>query len=122
MSHAQILFNAIKGLVSNRCYPDVYPQAPNVIEWPAIRYTQIGGTVFNSNCNPSSETDATQFQIDIGAKTASQRETLMTQVRDALDNLNPPVELTTSFITGYDTESKVFTALVRIEFAESSAK
>lgn len=44
MTIESTIFDTLKGLVSNRCYPD---QAPEVVGKPYIVYQQVGGQAVN---------------------------------------------------------------------------
>jgi hypothetical protein len=121
MSHEQLIFDALKGLVSNRVYPDTFPQPPAVPVWPSIRYTLIGGVIFEDSCGSGiEETDNSEFQIDIVAATATQRATLRDQVRTALNGLSVPASLNLAPLHEYDAETKTYRAILRVTVHGSS--
>lgn len=121
MSHESIIFDALKGLVSNRVYPDTFPQPPATPVWPAIRYSMIGGQVFEDVCGTGfAETDSPEFQIDIVAATATARATIRDQVRTAMMGLSVPATLTLPPIHEYDAETKTYRAIMRYTLHGSS--
>jgi hypothetical protein len=121
MSHETIIFSALKGFVSNRCYPDTFPQEPAIPVWPAIRYTQIGGTIDEDVCGSgTAETDNSEFQIDIVAATATARATLRDQVRTAMLGLSIPNALTLAPIHEFDAETKTYRCIMRFVIYGSS--
>jgi hypothetical protein len=121
MSHEILIFNALKSLVSNRVYPDTFPQEPSLPVWPSIRYAQIGGQIFDDACGSGlSDTDSTEFQIDIVAITATQRATLRDQVRTALNGLSVPASLNLAPLHEYDAETKTYRAILRVTVHGSS--
>lgn len=75
------IFNALKGLVSNRVYPDV---APEGAARPYITYQQVGGGAVNfvDPTIPSKRNG--RFQINVWANTRAAASTLARQVEDAL--------------------------------------
>lgn len=114
MGHEQLIFDALKGLVSNRCYPDTMPQPPATPVWPAIRFTQVGGQIDLDVCGSGdSETDSAEFQIDIVAATATARTALREQVRSAMKTLSVANALNQSPIHVYDQETKTYRAIMR---------
>lgn len=100
------VFNALRGLVSNRCYPDRFPQASSPL-WPAIRVTMAGGTTWQDlDGDGGADNDDLRVQVDWVAETADARTSLGTSIRTALEAINlvmdgPPQEL-------YDAETKTF--------------
>jgi hypothetical protein len=75
------VFNALKGLVSNRCYPLLMPQNPS---YPSIIYTRISSTPENT-LNGGATIDLVRFQIDSYAETYSAARTLAASVRTAME-------------------------------------
>lgn len=75
------IFNALKGLVSNRCYPLLMPENPS---YPSIIYTRISSTPENT-LNGGATIDLVRFQIDSYAETYSAARTLATSVRTAME-------------------------------------
>lgn len=75
------LFNAIKGLVSNRAYPDV---APVGTAKPYLVFTQAGGVsvTFLENAVPDKKNG--RFQIGVWATTRAQAASIALQVESAI--------------------------------------
>lgn len=77
----QDLFNALKGLVSNRVYPLVMPQSPT---YPAIVYNRIAVNAQNV-LEGGSTIDQVRFQVDTYATTYAGAKTIAAQVRVAVE-------------------------------------
>lgn len=75
------LFNAIKGLVSNRVYPDV---APLGAVKPYLTYQQVGGDAVNFVDPTAPSKKNGRFQINVWGTTRSAVATLARQVEDTL--------------------------------------
>lgn len=75
------IFDAIKGLVSNRCYPDV---APSGVVTPYIVYQQVGGEseIYLENVLPSKKNG--RFQIAVWSTTRAQASLVGRQVEAAM--------------------------------------
>ena len=78
----QQIFDALKGLVSNRVYPLVMPQNPTL---PAIVYTIISTNAQNTLCTPPSTIDQVLVQVDAYAETYLESKQLMNSARGALE-------------------------------------
>ena len=81
MSVESEIFDALKGLVANRVYPDV---APEVVTKPYIVYQQVGGSAVNfvDPTVPSKKNG--RFQISVWGETRGSVSTLARQVENAL--------------------------------------
>lgn len=81
MSVESDLFNTIKGLVSNRAYPDV---APAGVARPYIVYQQIGGEspLFLERASPSKKNG--RFQIAVWADTRASASLVSLQIEAAM--------------------------------------
>jgi hypothetical protein len=81
MSVEADIFTALKGLVANRVYPDV---APDAVLRPFIVYQQVGGTAVNfvEPAVPGKKNG--RFQVSVWADTRSAAATLARQVEDTL--------------------------------------
>jgi len=77
----QQIFDALKGLVSNRCYPIMMPEKPT---FPAIVYSRIANVPYNTIVSAST-LDQVRVQIDIYANTYSAAKTLSASVRTAME-------------------------------------
>ena len=71
------IFNALKGLVANRCYPDF---APLSTVRPYITYVQIGGEALSYTDNTLPDGKHGRFQINVWGDTRSSVSALMLQV------------------------------------------
>lgn len=125
-----LIFTALRGLVSDRCYPNEFPQelinAPgtqvgnSTLTWPSIRYQQVGG--FNTpdiKGTDTESTDDTTIQVDVVARTYGAMRSLCTQVIAALQNTDPPA--TRDFFgEEYDEETKTHRGILRFTFYGSS--
>jgi hypothetical protein len=75
------IFNALKGLVTNRVYPDV---APSGAAKPYITYQQVGGVPVNFLESAVVGKRNGRFQFNVWADTRLAAATLSRQVEDAL--------------------------------------
>lgn len=81
MSLESNLYDALKGLVSNRVYPDLAPYGAAL---PHITYQQIGGRPINFlECGVPGKRNA-RVQVNVWATTRMAAATLSRQVEDAL--------------------------------------
>jgi hypothetical protein len=76
------IFDTLKTLVSNRCYPLQMPQNPT---FPAIVYTRIANTPINV-LEGRPTIDQVRVQIDCYAKTYTAAKTLYSSVRSAMES------------------------------------
>lgn len=106
------LYLLLGPLVGFRVYPDTFVQNDGALPiWPAIRYTQVAGTVTPDVCGDGEiEEEDPQIQLDVVAKTADERETLLAGVRTAMKTFDPPAILQGSPFKTYDSETKTFRA------------
>lgn len=74
------IFNALKGLVTNRVYPD---DAPMGVALPFIVYQQVGGQAINYLAGVPDKRNG-RFQFDVWAATRKDAAALIRQVEDAL--------------------------------------
>lgn len=102
-----VIYTALRGLVGGRVYPDTFPQD---YAWPAIRYGIVSAvpstTVYGS---AGDETTEFRVQIDVVARTDTQRDALRRAVQDAMRDVHPP---TTALLwqNRYDNETRAFLA------------
>ena len=75
------IFTAIKGLVSNRCFPDF---APLSTARPYITYVQIGGEAISYLDNTVPDGKIGRFQINVWGDTRASVSALMLQVEAAM--------------------------------------
>lgn len=81
MSLETALFDALKGLVSNRVYPDV---APEGAARPYITYQQVGGAGVNFLDPTVPSKKNARIQVNVWADTRMAAGDLSRQVEDAL--------------------------------------
>lgn len=82
MSTESLLFNALKGLVANRVYPDVGPEGVAV---PYITWQQVGGQPVNFLDTATLPSRANgRYQINTWAATRAEASTLAKQVENAV--------------------------------------
>ena len=82
MSTESLLFNAIKGLVANRVYPDIGPAG---VIAPYITWQQVGGTPVNFLDTATLPSKANgRFQINTWATTRAEAAALAKQVENAV--------------------------------------
>ena len=75
------IFNTLKGLVGNRCFPDV---APITTAKPYITYTQIGGEAISYVDDTLPDHKHGRFQINVWADTRASASSVMLQVEAAM--------------------------------------
>lgn len=81
MSVESQIFDALKGLFSNRVYPDVGPES---VARPYATYQQVGGAAVNFVDPTVPSKKSGRWQINVWADTRSQAAALSRQVEDAL--------------------------------------
>lgn len=81
MSIESLLFSALKGLVGNRCYPDV---APDKTQRPYITYQQVGGQAINFVDGSDPGKRNARMQVNVWADSRAQASALAQQVESAL--------------------------------------
>lgn len=77
----ETIFNTLKTLVSNRCYPMVMPQNPTL---PAIVYTRVASSPQNV-LEGGSTIDQIRVQVDSYATTYSAAKSLAVSIRSAME-------------------------------------
>ena len=81
MTVESMLFDALKGLVSNRVFPDI---APDLTPRPYITYQQVGGVAVNFLDPTIPSKSNGRIQVNVWADTRAQAAALAKQVEDAL--------------------------------------
>lgn len=81
MSLESEIFDALKGFVANRVYPDV---APELATRPYITYQAVGGAGLNFVDPTVPSKKNARMQINVWADTRGAASTLARQVEDAL--------------------------------------
>lgn len=106
MSVESDLNTALKSLVSNRMYPNTFPQAPAVPTWPAIRYSRISAIPSLDICGDGGDDQAdVRMQLDLVASSFGEVQTLRTSVMNALVTFDPPA-IWDGESNEYDSETK----------------
>lgn len=81
MSIESQIFDALKGLVANRCYPDI---APELTARPYLTFQQVGGSAANFVDVTVPTKKNSRFQVNVWADTRAAAAALAIQVEDAL--------------------------------------
>lgn len=118
-----VIFTALKGLVSNRCYPSTFPQTPEgqlATRLPAIRYNVIAVDPVRDVCGTDDvSTDDTHVQIDAIAASHPEVLTLRDQIVAALANTDPPCAREGGFVT-FDEATRTHRVELDYVFSPSS--
>lgn len=80
------LYDALKGLVANRVYPDV---APDLTVRPYIVFQQVGGSAINFLDSTVPSKKNMRMQVSVWADTRTAAAGLSRQVEDALRAVAP---------------------------------
>lgn len=105
MSIEATIYAALRGLVSDRCYPDV---APDVVARPYVTYQQVGGDAINYTDQAQPGIENGRFQINVWGDSRSQVSTLARQIEAALRaNLSLQTTVVGARIAAYDPETKL---------------
>lgn len=101
------IFTALRGLVGSRVYPDTFPQD---YAWPAIRYSIVSAVPTTTVCG-SGDDETTDFriQIDVVAKTDTQRDELRRAIQAAMRDVQPPAT-DAGWQNLYDSETRAYRA------------
>lgn len=109
MSIESDLYQALRGLVSDRVYPLAFPQLTTPV-WPAIRYSFISVDPGTDICGDGGNaTSDTRVQIDIVAKTFEAMRSIRLQVLTAMESFDPPAIWQGEF-DDFDAETKTYRA------------
>ena len=109
MSMESDLNNLLKGLVSNRIYPDV---APLAVAHPYITWQGVGGQSIRFLDNTAGDKRNTRLQINVWATTRSGANSLIRQIEDVL--CAATVFVATPLgepVNDYDGETKTYGAM-----------
>lgn len=110
MIQSEALHTLLASLVAGRCFPVMFPQRP-LPDWPAIRYTPIGGTVYPDACGGGDGSlDDPTVQIDSVATTYLAARNLALQVRAAMETFSPPAVPNGAVRFDFDPETKTHRA------------
>lgn len=120
MSIEAQIFSSLKSLVSNRCYPNTFPQSPTKPTWPAIRYVRVA-TNINQDliADEDDETSDIIIQIDVVGQTYASVQLLREQVIEAMKMLDPKGVWQNQFDT-FDAETKTHRCILTFAFYQSS--
>jgi len=118
-----LIYQELRALVSDRVYPNRFPQGNALPVWPAIRYTIVFSDPAASICgtDPDVAADDTRVQIDIVAETYSGMRTLKANVITALDATDPPSKREPGGFETFDEETRTHRAVLDYTFHPSSA-
>lgn len=120
MSYESDLTTLLKPLVGNRVSPVVFPQAPAVPTWPAIRYTFISTVPVTDQCGDGDDDTAeVRVQLDVVAATFYQVRALRLLVMAAMRTFTPPAILENTTST-YDAETKTHREIMEYTFHGST--
>lgn len=118
MTAQQLIYAALKDLVSGRCYQDTFLQPDGTLpSWPSIRFSVVGGDAHTDLSGNDESQETPVIQIDVVGKTTAARQTLVSNVRLALADVSPVVTIESTPALGYDTETKTYTATLTCRVA-----
>jgi hypothetical protein len=105
MSLESLIFDALKGLVSNRVYPDLAPEGEPP---PYIVYQQVGGNPTNFTEGTSPALKNGRVQVAVWSTTRVQASTLMDQAAAAL-RATTALNTTVLYekVSDYDSDTKL---------------
>lgn len=105
MSLEALIFDALKGIVDNRVYPDV---APEKVGRPYIVYQEVGGVAVNYTEAAVPDKQNARVQISVWAETKLTASDIGKQAEDALRLfLSLQTRVLTARRSRYDTETKL---------------
>lgn len=123
MIYDALILAALNPLVSDRVWAVSFPQQP-LPEWPAIRFTPVGGAISADVCNGgSADTDDILVQVDYVATTYEEAGALSVQGRAALQAISQAglnVAASSAEIHDYDAETKTYRVIQDFLFSGSS--
>lgn len=115
------IVDALKPLVSNRVYPNEFPQGNPLPIWPAIRYTVFPGNPFPTLCGTSDEDgDDVTVYIDVVATNYPEMRALKARVIAALESTDPPCARQPGGQESPDGETKTQRVTIVYLFQQSS--
>ncbi|MET3915152.1 hypothetical protein ABID97_001934 [Variovorax sp. OAS795] len=107
MSLEQKVYDALKGLVSNRVYASTFPQLPAVPITPAILFTFISDETIDDICgDDTAQTANTRVQVDIYSTDFDSTRSLRIQALTAMAAVTPPTRCVGGFST-YEPDLKL---------------
>lgn len=108
MSIESDLYQALRGLVSDRVYPLTFPQGLTLPVWPAIRYAFVSADAATDLCGDNGDVTAdVRVQVDAVALTFKDMRALRLQVLSAMEDFDPPAIWSGDF-EEFDAETKTF--------------
>lgn len=115
-------FAKVKGLVSDRCYPNTFPQPIDDVTWPAIRYVRIAADPGLALCGVGTDDEADiSLQVDVVARTYGAAQVLRDNVLAKIKEMDPP-GIWTGQSDFYDAETKTHRCQLDVIFYQSSAE
>jgi len=121
MNVPETIFTALRSLVSDRVYPNTFPQSPIVPVWPAIRYSLVSGDNFPNACGSSDEDeDDLTVNLDIVAESWTDMRLVKASVITALQLVvDPPCIRQPGGFETFDGETRTHRARVTYLFQQS---
>jgi hypothetical protein len=105
MTIETIVYNALRALVSDRCYADL---APDVAIKPYIVYQAVGGGSINYTDPTIPDKSNTRMQVAVWADTRTQASTIAKQIEDIM-RTHPTMQTTVlgQPVSDYDEATKL---------------
>ncbi len=120
MNVAQEIKTALGSLVSQRLFPNRFPQETTPT-WPAIRFTVINRAAdITIDGTDDGESDDIRVQLDIVATSYEAARTLRNQVVASIQAMSTPNARVGEQET-YDTDTKTHRVILEVMFMPSSA-
>ena len=113
MSVEAIIFNSLRGVVSDRVFPDVAPQGA---VRPYITYQQVGGEAVNFVESTAPNKANGRFQLNVWADTRMQASTTARQVEAALRAAPLQTTVLGAPFSDYEPDTKLYGAVQDFEF------
>lgn len=117
-----LIFDALKGLVGNRCYPLTFAQPDSSLPtWPAIRYSIISSVNEPDICGTDTvDTDDVTVQLDLVARTHGAVVTLRDNVIAVMMALGLPATRQGNGSQEFDAETKTYRVTLEYLVSQSS--
>lgn len=118
-----LIYSLLGPLVSNRCYPGTFEQAPDnrLPDWPAIRFVVISSDNEADICGTDNEdTDDILVQIDVAGLKYDEVRLLKKQVINEMRSTDPPCTRQSGGGYFYDEKTKTHRFSLDFLFCPSS--
>lgn len=120
MNIGDTVFAALDGLVSNRCYPNTFPQEAQPT-WPAIRYSVISRDPDQTiDGTDNGDSDDIRVQVDFVATSYEAARTLRNSGDTAMRAITTPPCVRVAEFETYDVETKTHRFVVDYLFHPST--